>query len=102
MESVVAKSCRAASLPNAPSFETLRSALEEAVSCWPECVWLRLMHAHALMFCANISGAMRLHRENHHRTLETGESWGAGIREHFALLRKAGVEHKTVMKEIER
>jgi hypothetical protein len=65
-------------------------------------VWLRLIHAHALMVCANISGAMRLHREYHHRMLETGQSWGAGIREHFAWLRQAGVAHKTVMKEIER
>ena len=88
-------------LLRARAFETARVALEEAVSCWPECVWLRLIYAHALMFCANISGAMRLHREHHHRILETGESWGAAIRNHFAWLRKAGVEHP-VMKEIKR
>ena len=71
-------------------------AIEEAVSHAPNWVWLHLIHAHVLMFRANISAALRVHREYRGRMLETGETWGTAIRNHFAALRAAGVEHQTV------
>ena len=54
------------------------------------------------MFCANISGALNLHRAYHGRTLEGGTTWGAAIRHDFAALRVAGMKHPTVMARIER
>jgi hypothetical protein len=51
---------------------------------------------------ANISGALKLHRENYRRRLETGGGWGTAIRRDFALLRAVGVVHPTIMSEIER
>jgi hypothetical protein len=39
--------------------------------------WLRLIYAHALLFNANITATLNLHRAYYGRMRETGESWGA-------------------------
>jgi hypothetical protein len=56
------------SLLNAPSCSR---------SCAPNLFWLRLIYAHALLFNANITATLNLHRAYYGRMRETGESWGA-------------------------
>jgi hypothetical protein len=83
-------------------FKLALRAIQHAVSHAPGRVWLRLIHAHALMLNANISGALKLHRENYRRRLETGGGWGAAIRSRAKSRRAVGVVHPTIMPEIER
>jgi tetratricopeptide (TPR) repeat protein len=67
--------------------------IEEALRYQPDWLRLHLMHAHTLMFCACISGALSVHRKYCGRRLESGETWGAAIRADFAALQKAGLRH---------
>ena len=76
-------------------------SIEEVMSCRPDWVWLRNVHAYGLMLYGRITDARNVHRKNCGLTLEGGEVWGASIGANFDMLRTAGFK-LPIMDDFER
>jgi tetratricopeptide (TPR) repeat protein len=73
---------------------------EEAHSLDPSSLWIETNRAHALLFLGRFGEAKAIYQSDKDKILDNGKSFSKTVKEHFARLRKYGID-LAAMKDIE-